>query len=135
MMATLVGGQAMDAEPVPERHNFDFGTGRKSVYKVRATVPREQRDRYFSQMRRFAKANNLKIRIAPFDPMPRITFISLWREDVMLTGGNVFDPNEFIIPFYIDPKKGGTPEVATALGESMKEFISQVPDITIKQRK
>ena len=50
-------------------------------------------------------------------------------------GGNVFDTPEFQTYLYVDPHKGGTPEVAATLVESMKAFIAQVPGITIKQTK
>jgi hypothetical protein len=53
----------------------------------------------------------------------------------MVTGSNVIDTTDFYGHVYIDPEKGGSAEMAAALVKSMKEFISQAPGVTIKQRR
>ncbi len=115
--------------------NFDFGEGRKSVHDVRVIVPSKEWETYFSQMRKFAEANDFKIRIVRPKPYYDVFFVDLWRSDAALIGWNMFDLPELLTGFYVDPEKGGTADVAAALVESMKEFISQVPGITIRQTK
>ena len=116
-------------------YDFEHKAGRRAVHSTVVTVPREEWDTYFDKMREFAKSNDLKIRIKRLKPGFDIFFVDLWRRDAALGGGNVFDTPDFHTHFYIDPDKGGTPELAGALVESMKEFVSQVPGVTIKQRR
>ena len=115
--------------------DFDFGTGRKSVHSITATVPREELDTYLAQMRDFAEANDFKIRIKRLKPGFDVFFVDLWRSNVMVTGNNVSDTSNFYGHVYIDREKGGSAEMAAALVKSMKEFISQAPGVTIKQRR
>lgn len=135
VLVTILGARNMASDRQYTDFDFDLGTGRMSVHKLIATVPREEWDTYFDKMREFAKANDLKIRVKRFRPGFDIFFVDLWRSDVLLLGGNVFNTPKFQTYLYVDPDKGGTPEVAAALVDSMKEFVSQVPGITIKQTK
>jgi len=102
---------------------------------VNVTVPRKQWDTYFAQMREFAEANDLKIRVARLKPDQDVFFVDLWRADVALIGGNFPDAPEFVAGVYIDPSKGGSIEMADALVERMKVSLAKVPGITVKQTK
>jgi hypothetical protein len=86
-------------------------------------------------MKQFAKTNDFKIRVARLRPDYDVFFVDLWRTSVMLTGGNVFDDPDFHVHVYIDPDKGGTMEMADSLVDGMKEAMSQIPGVTVKQRK
>lgn len=131
----ILGARNMASDRQYTDFNFDFGEGRKSVHDVRVIVPSKEWEAYFTQMREFAEANDFKIRIVRPKPEYDVFFVDLWRSDVALIGWNMFDMPELVTGFYVDPEKGGTPEVAATLVDSMKEFISQVPGITIKQTK
>ena len=135
MLATILGARNMTSDRQYADFDFNLGTGRMSVHNLIATVPREEWDTYFDKMREFAKVNDLKILIKRSKPGFDIFFVDLWRSDVLLMGGNLIDTSKFQTYLYVDPDKGGTLEVATALVDSMKEFIAQVPGITIKQTK
>ena len=135
MLALILGARNMASDRQYTDFDFDFGTGRKSVHSITATVPREELDTYLAQMRDFAKANDFKIRIKRLKPGFDVFFVDLWRSNVMVTGNNVSDTSNFYGHIYIDPEKGGSAEMAAALVKSMKEFISQVPGVTIKQRR
>lgn len=118
-----------------EDFDFDFGVGRQSVHNLIATVPPSRWDLYFAKMREFAKENNFKIRIARLKPDHGIFFVDLWRNDVAMMGGNVFDTPDFHTHVYIDPVKGATNDMADALVERMKVLLTKVPGTTIKQTK
>lgn len=135
MLATLLWARNMASDRQYTDFDFDLGTGRKPEHELIATVLGEERDTYFAQIREFAKANDFKIRVKRFRPGFDIFFVDLWRSDVLLLGSNVFDTSVFQTHFYLDPEKGGTPEVVEAVVKSMMEFISQVPGIKIRQKK
>ena len=135
MLAVWTGVRVMVSEQQIVEYDFEHKAGRRAVHSTVVTVPREEWDTYFDKLRGFAKANDLKIRIKRLRPGFDIFFVDLWRRDTALSGGNVFDTPDFHTHFYIDSDKGGTPEMAAALVESMREFVSQVPGVKIKQRR
>jgi len=135
MLVVWIGARIMVSEQQVAIYDFEHKAGRRAVHSTVVTVPREEWDTYFDKMREFANGNGLKVRIKRLKPGFDIFFVDLWRPDAALTGGNVFDTPDFHTHFYIDSDKGGTPEMAAALVESMREFVSQVPGVTIKQTK
>jgi hypothetical protein len=131
----LMGAYLVMSDRLRERHDFDWGSGRASVHKLVATVPREEWGAYFGQMREFARESGLKIRVARLKPDRDIYFVDLWRDNVMLTGGNVFDSPEFHSAIYIDPDKGGTVAMADVLFDRLKQILQKVPGAAIEQSK
>ena len=59
VLGAVIGMWIMPSEVAGDRHDFDFGTPRKSVVNLVMTVPPDKRDRYFEQMQEFAKSNEL----------------------------------------------------------------------------
>ncbi len=85
-LAGWIGARNMASDRQYTDFDFDLGTGRMSVHKLIATVPREEWDTYLAQMRDFAKANDFKIRIKRLKPGFDVVFVDLWRSDVLLLG-------------------------------------------------
>jgi hypothetical protein len=133
VLVVLIGVRFMASES--QSNDFDFQAGQKSVHDVSVTVPRNKWDTYFTQMKEFAKENSLQIRIARVHPDHDVFFVDMWRGDIALVGGNVFDSPEFVTGFYIDQTKGGTVAAADVLVESMKQTLANVPGIVVAQTK
>lgn len=134
-LVLVFGVWIMPGEVAGDRHDFDFGTPRKSVANIVMTVPSEKRDAYFKRMQDFAEGNELRMRIGRVSPDAEVFFIDLWRSDTMLTGGNVFDTPDFHFHLYIDPAKGGAASQAKVLVESLKRSMSSELGITVRDEK
>jgi hypothetical protein len=132
-LGTLIGAHLMSNDNVAERNDFDFSAERKSLHNLLVTVPVQMREPYLRRMKEFAIANELKFRIG--HSVKDVLFLDLWRPDVILTGGNVFEPSEFQFHEYIDPAKGGSEDRASALVDRMKEALADMPGITVTEVK
>lgn len=118
-----------------DREDFDWGTGKMPVHGIRAAVPRKSWDKFFTQLKTFATTNGFGIRIARIHPVKEQFTIDMWRKDIAASGENVFDPLDFEIDFYVDPKMGGSADTVAPLIGMLKDDVSQVPGATITQTK
>jgi hypothetical protein len=129
VLALLVGARFM-----PETsYTFDFGEGRSAVSALRITVPEDQWERFFGDIKKFAGRNNFEVRVAKPKPDKDLVFVDLWRPDMAASGGNVFESLEFEIAFYIDPSKGGTQESAVEVATDLKDALAKVPGVMVRQ--
>ena len=112
-------------------YTFDFGEGRSAVSALKITVPQDQWERFFGDIKKFAERNNFEVRVAKPKPDKDLVLVDLWRPDMAISGGNVFESLEFEIAFYIDPDKGGTPESAAGVASDLKDTIAKVPGVQV----
>ena len=115
-------------------YTFDFGEGRSAVSAIKITVPQYQWERFFGDIKKFAERNSFEVRVAKPKSDKDLVFVDLWRPDMAISGGNVFEPQEFEIAFYIDPEKGGTPEVAAEVEQALKNAIASVPGAKVDSK-
>lgn len=115
-------------------YTFDFGEGRSAVSALKITVPQDQWERFFGDIKKFAERNNFEVRVARPKPDKDLVFVDLWRPDMAISGGNVFESLEFEIAFYIDPGKGGTREVAAEVEQALKNAIASVPGAKVDSK-
>lgn len=108
-------------------YTFDFGKGRSAVCAIKATVPVDQWDHLFADIRKFAENNQFDMRIARLKPERDIVYVDLWRQDTAIAGENVFRPSDFELSFYIDPSKGGTRDAAVSLAKQLQQAVGQIP--------
>jgi hypothetical protein len=129
-LALLLGARLMP----DTSYTFDFGEGRPAVSALKITVPQDQWERFFGDIKKFAERNTFEVRVAKPKPDKDLVFVDLWRPDMAISGGNVFEPQEFEIAFYIDPEKGGAPEVAAEVEQALKNAIASVPGAKVDSK-
>lgn len=116
-------------------YTFDFAEGRSAVSALKITVPEAQWGRFFGDIKKFAERNNFEVRVARPKADKDLVFVDLWRPDMAISGGNVFESQEFEIAFYIDPEKGGTQESAVEVATDLKDTVAKVPGVKVSQKK
>lgn len=100
------------------------------------TIDTSHRQEFFDQLRKFADEHDFTIAI---DPQPSGTedfLIYMTREDIEISGANVFAPGEYQLGFYHADLRHPAPE--SVLDDSvieLKSFVIEVPGTTFSVEK
>lgn len=118
-----------------EMYTFDPRAQPSAVYGLRVTVPPSSRVSFIRVVREFAASNGLAEKVRVVKPGTDLTYIDLWRSDIAVGGGNLFDAPDFELAFYIDPTRGGTVQAASQLADDFATAVSGVTGVTVARTK
>jgi len=116
----------------PQKQRYPQEAQRSAVI----TIDASQRDDFFDQMRKFAAKHNFNILIDTRSSGPEYFLIDMTREDIEISGANVFALGEYKIFFYHADLLHPAPEsVLDDLVNDLQSFISEVPSATFSVEK
>ena len=112
-----------------------FGTSYPKKTLV-LTINLGQREKLFEQLTSFADAHDFKIHIGPTTPSGDTFSIYMSRKDIVVWGDNVSSPREeYDFAFYNeDPTNPASEETIDSLYNSLKKFISEIPNAIITEQ-
>ncbi len=94
-----------------------------------------QRKEYFSQLQKFADKHALKFSISLYDTDGEIFLIRMQGEGFHVTSvGNKTSQKEVDIDFFNEATRPTSQETSSALLEDLKNFISEIPNVTITEQ-
>jgi len=103
---------------------------------VDITIDTSQREDFFAQLRKFADKHDFTILIDVQPSGPEDFLIYMTREDILISGTNVFAPGEYGFGFYHADLLHPAPDsVFDDLISDLKSFISEVPGTTFSVEK
>jgi hypothetical protein len=103
---------------------------------VDITIDTSHREEFFDQLRKFANKHNFTILIDPQPSGVGDFLIYMTREDIEISGANVFAPGEYGFGFYHADLLHPAPDSAfDDLIVDLKSFISEVPGATFTVEK
>ena len=95
----------------------------------------EQREKFFEQLKRFARAHDFDIHIGQTTPAGDKFNINISGREITLIANNAFDPRAYDISFYDKHPANPVPdEEIDILLLDLKRFISEVPNIRIFEK-
>ena len=109
----------------------DNSSGQLPKRKVDITIDTTQRQVFFDQLRKFAEKYDFAIRIDVQPSGPEDFLIYMTREDIIISGANIFAPGEYKLGVYDADRQHPMPEsVFDDLVNDLKTFVSVVPGTT-----
>jgi hypothetical protein len=114
-----------------DTYTFDSRAEPSAVYALRITVPQSSQGAFFAAIKAFAPANGFNAKVKRVKEGADLTFIDLWRDDMAIGRGNVFEAPDFELAFYIDPKKGGTEQKVLEVGGALEAAVSDVSGVSV----
>ena len=95
-----------------------------------------QHEKFFEQLKRFDESYAFDIHIGSTTPSGDTFNINMLSKDVMIIANNVSNPTAYDINFYDkDPVNATAEEIIESLINDLKSFISEVPNVTINEKK
>jgi hypothetical protein len=117
---------------VPEKQRYPQEAQRSVVI----TIDTSHRQEFFDQLRKFAEKHDLTILIDAQPSDDEDFLIYMTREDIEISGANVFAPEEYQLGFYHADLLHPAPEsVFDDLISDLESFISEVPSATFSLEK
>jgi hypothetical protein len=109
----------------------DDSSAKLPTSKVTVTIDVNHRQEFFDQLRKFAEKHNFTILIDAQPSADRDFLIYMTREDIVISGLNVFAPGEYKLGFYdADRRHPASKSVLDNLVRDLQNFVSEVPDTT-----
>jgi hypothetical protein len=114
----------------------DNGSKKLPTSKVTITIDVSHQQEFFDQLRKFAAQHDFTIRIDAQPSGDEDFLIYMTREDMIISGLNVFAPGEYRLGFY-DADRGHpvSESVVDELVSDLQNFVSKVPDTTFSMEK
>ena len=104
--------------------------------KVTITIDVNHQQEYFDQLRKFADKHDFTILIDAQPSGDEDFLIYMTREDIVISGLNVFAPGEYRLGFYDADRRHPAPEsVLDDLVSDLQNFVSKIPDTTFSVEK
>jgi hypothetical protein len=104
--------------------------------KIVITIDTSQRPAVFDQLRKFADKHDFVIMIDTRPPGVEGFYIDMYRRDIEINGTNPFAPEEYKLGIYdADRNRPVSDAVLDNLVNELKNFINEVPDVTIIEEK
>ena len=114
----------------------DNNSGKLPTSKVTITIDVSHRQELFDQLRKFADKHDFTILIDAQPSSDGDFLIYMTREDVVISGLNVFAPGEYRLGFYDADRRRPTPEsILDDLVSDLQNFVRNVPDATFSVEK
>jgi len=131
----VVAVVCLEREMQADSYSFNPREQPSAVYGMRVVVPQSSQDAFFAAVKSFAGANGFQEKVRSIKAGSNLTYIDLWRLDIAIGGGNLFEAPEFELAFYIDPTKGGSLQAATKLADDLTRLVSELPGVSVAQTK
>ncbi len=107
----------------------DSNSSQPSKRNVTITIDTSYRQELFDQLRKFADQHGFTILIDAQPSGPEDFLIYMTRKDVVISGANVFAPEEYRLGFYDADRREPTPDVVfDALVSDLRDFLSEIPN-------
>ena len=114
-------------------------TGQAPIRALQITIDKSQKEELYLQLWKFADKNSFKILIRDVEvtvgPSGKGFFIEMHRSDIQITGiGEPSAPIMVSISFYDEDSAHPAPkETVDELSSELKNFISEIPSVTISE--
>jgi hypothetical protein len=104
--------------------------------KVTITIDVNHQEEFFDHLRKFANKHDFTIRIDAQPSGDGDFLIYMTREDIIISGLNVFAPGEYKLGFYdADRQHPASESVLDDLVGDLQSLVSEVPDTAISVEK
>ena len=114
----------------------DNGSGQLPRIKVDITIDTSERETFFEQLQKFAEKHDFMIQIDVQPSGPEDFLIYMTREDIIISGANIFAPGEYKLGVYdADRDHPVSQSVLDDLVNDLKSFLSEVPGTTFSVAK
>jgi hypothetical protein len=114
----------------------DSSSRKLPTRKVTITIDISHRQEFFDQMRKFADKHDFTILIDAQPSGAEDFLIYMTREDIEISGLNVFAPGEYRLGFYDANRRQPAPKsVLDDLVSDLKRFVNEVPGTTFSVEK
>jgi hypothetical protein len=114
----------------------DNSSRRLPMSKVTITIDLSHRQEFFDQLRKFADKHDFTILIDPQPSGDGDFLIYMTREDIVISGLNVFAPGEYRLGLYNADRRHPSPESRVDdLVSDLQNFVDKVPDTTFSVEK
>ena len=112
-------------------------SGQLPRIKVDIRIDTKQRQIFFDQLQKFADKHDFTIQIDVQPSGPEDFLIYMTRKDIIISGANVFAPEEYKLGVYdaADPQSLVSESALDDLVTDLKIFVSEVPSTTISVEK
>lgn len=109
--------------------------GQAPIRVLKISIGVDRREELFAQLRKFADKHGFEIYIRDVEVIPEGIFIEMYRADLeILAGSAASDPATIELGIYErDPKNPTPDETVDELVNDLKNFISEIPDVTITE--
>ena len=131
--AALAASAAWLAEVrMSKRYTFDPSAAVFSHRTMQVNAPKEAWERMFVNLEEFSAANGFTAHIRRVKKDVDLILVDLWREDISIGGGNIFQVDQFLWQFHFDPTKGGSMAVVEELIPSLEAELSTVQGVSVE---
>ena len=120
---------------VAEKPN-DNSSGQLPRRKVDITIDTSQRQVLFDQLQKFAENHDFTIQIDVQPSGPEDYLVYMTREDIIISGANIFAPGEYRLGIYdADRQQPVSDSVFDDLVSQLQRYVSEVPGTTFSVEK
>jgi hypothetical protein len=114
----------------------DNSSGQLPRRKVDITIDTSQRQVLFDQLKKFAEKHDFIIQIDVQPSGPDDFLVYMTREDIIISGANIFAPGEYRLGVYDADRQQPVPDsVLDDLVNDLKSLVSEIPGTTFSVEK
>lgn len=118
-----------------KRYTFDPSAAVFSRRTMQVNAPKETWEMMFANLEEFSEANGFTAHVRRIKKDVDLILVDLWREDVSIGGGNVFQVDQFLWQFHFDPTKGGSMATVEELIPSLEKELLAVEGVSVEVKR